>query len=132
LTEYAKELGIESHVHMPGIRIPFASVAEADVFVLPSLREGIPAALLEAMALRVPVIASSVGGVPEIVEDGVSGFLVRPGNWEEIADRVLDLLNDRNKRELFVANGRKVVAERFDVKKNVKKLEGIFLDLARG
>ena len=42
LTEYAKELGIESHVHMPGIRVPYASVAEADVFVLPSMREGVP------------------------------------------------------------------------------------------
>ena len=132
LIEYAKELGIESHVHMPGIRVPYTSVAAADVFVLPSLREGIPAALLEAMALRVPVIASSVGGVPEIVEDDVNGFLVSPGNWQEIADRILDLLNDRSKRELFVANGLKVVAEKFDVKKNVKKLEEIFLDLATG
>jgi glycosyltransferase involved in cell wall biosynthesis len=132
LIECAKELGIESHVHMPGIRVPYTSVAAADVFVLPSLREGIPAALLEAMALRVPVIASSVGGVPEIVEDDVNGFLVSPGNWQEIADRILDLLNDRSKRELFVANGLKVVAEKFDVKKNVKKLEEIFLDLATG
>lgn len=131
LAEYAKELGIGSHVHMPGIRVPYASVAEADVFVLPSLREGIPLALLEAMALKVPVIASSVGGIPEVVEDGKNGFLVRPGDWQQIAIRILDLLDDRNKRDIFVANGLKVVAEKFDVKKNVKKLEEMFLDLAR-
>lgn len=132
LTEYAKELGIESHVHMPGIRAPYASVAEADVFVLPSLTEGVPVALLEAMALRVPVIASNVGGVPEMIEDGRNGFLVRPGDWQEIADRIVDLLNDRNKREIFVASSLNVIAEKFDVKKNVKKLEGIFLDLVTG
>jgi glycosyltransferase involved in cell wall biosynthesis len=132
LTEYAKELGIESHVHMPGIRAPYASVAEADVFVLPSLTEGVPVALLEAMALRVPEIASNVGGVPEMIEDGRNGFLVRPGDWQEIADRIVDLLNDRNKREIFVASSLNVIAEKFDVKKNVKKLEGIFLDLVTG
>jgi glycosyltransferase involved in cell wall biosynthesis len=128
LTEYAKQLDIASHVHMPGIQVPYAPVAEADVFVLPSLREGVPTALLEAMALKVPVVASSVGGVPEVVEDGKTGFLVRPGDWQEIADRVVDLLNDRNKRELFVANSLRVVAEKFDIKKNVKKLEMLFSD----
>ena len=130
LTECAKELDIGSHVHMPGIRVPYVSMADADVFVLPSIREGIPIALLEAMALKVPVIASSVGGIPEVVEDGKNGFLVRPGDWHQIAIRILDLLDNRNKRETFVANSLKVVAGDFDIKKNIKKLEGLFLDLA--
>ena len=129
LSQLAKELGIESRVQMPGVRSPYASIADADVFVLPSLREGLPGALLEAMALKVPAIASSVGGVPEIIEDGKNGFLVRPGEWREIADRIVELLNDRTKRDLFAANGLKTVEEKFDVRKNGKKLEEVFLDL---
>ena len=113
---------------MPGTCVPYEQVAKSDVFVLPSLREGLPTALLEAMVLKTPAVASRIGGVPEVIEDGKNGLLVQPGDWQGIADRVIDLLNHRSKRELFAANGRKVVEERFDVKKNVKELEGVFLD----
>jgi glycosyltransferase involved in cell wall biosynthesis len=129
LTEYAEELGIRSHVHMPGIRIPYSAVSQADIFVLPSLREGMPGSLLEAMALKVPVIASSVGGVPEVVENGENGVLVAPGNWQEMVDRIVELLDDQSKRQVFASNAFKSVTEKFDIKKNVKKLERVFLDL---
>ena len=64
------------------------------------------------------------------MEDGKNGFLVKPGDWQGIADRILDLLSDSDKRDAFVVDSLKVVRETFDVKKNVKKLEAIFLDLA--
>ena len=131
LSEYAKQLGIESHVHMPGVRVPYFDVSQADIFVLPSLREGMPGALLEAMALKVPVIASNVGGVPEMVQDGVSGFLVTPGSWKEIGDRIMELLGDDSKRHIFAANAFTSVKEKFDIKRNVKTLEGVFWDLCR-
>jgi glycosyltransferase involved in cell wall biosynthesis len=94
---------------------------------MPSLREGIPAALLEAMALRVPVVASRAGGMPEIVEDGVNGYLVEPGNWREISERVLELLGNREKRALFAEKGSKTVRERFDVSRTVRELERVFV-----
>jgi len=130
LTAYAARLGIESHVYMPGIRSPYAAVSQADVFVLPSLREGMPGSLLEAMALKVPVIASSVGGVPEIVKDRENGFLVAPGDSRQIADRIVELLENRSKTLALAENGFKSVSEKFDIKTNVKKLQNLFLDSA--
>ena len=128
LAEYAKELGIEDNVHMPGVCVPYARVAEADLFVLPSIREGLPTAILEAMALKTPAIASSVGGIPEVIEDGKNGFLVRPREWEELARKILNLLNDRSKSELFAENSFGLIAEKFDIKENIKKLEALFSD----
>ena len=127
LERHAHELGIASHVRLPGICSPYQLVADSDVFVMPSLREGIPAALLEAMALRVPVVASRAGGMPEIVEDGVNGYLVEPGNWREISERVLELLGNREKRALFAEKGSKTVRERFDVSRTVRELERVFV-----
>jgi len=130
LERYASELGVGSHVSLPGVCSPYNLVVNADVFVLPSLREGIPAALLEAMALRVPVVASRVGGIPEILEDGESGFLVEPTDWQQLADRIIDLLDNEKKRESFAEKGASIVRDRFNVKKNVKELESVFFGMA--
>jgi glycosyltransferase involved in cell wall biosynthesis len=70
-----------------------------DVFVLPSLTEGTPMALLEAMAIGLPVIASDVGGVPELVENGVSGFLIPPGDSAALAEKLSTLCRNRSVRE---------------------------------
>jgi glycosyltransferase involved in cell wall biosynthesis len=66
----------------------------ADVFVLPTYAEGMPLSVIEAMAAGLPVITTAVGGIPELIEDGVEGFLIKPGDVEALADRLLRLVRD--------------------------------------
>jgi glycosyltransferase involved in cell wall biosynthesis len=107
-------------------------LGDADVFVLPSVptregkREGIPVALMEAMASCLPVVASDLSGIPELVESGVSGYLVSPGDHRDLA-RCLRLLsrNPRSRREMGIA-GRRRVRRHFDLKKNVARLAWLF------
>jgi glycosyltransferase involved in cell wall biosynthesis len=84
-----------------------------DIFVLPSLNEGIPMVLLEAMALSRPVVASRTGGVPEIIEDGKSGLLVEPGNPMAIAEAIESLIRQVKKADQLGINGRVRVTRNF-------------------
>jgi len=93
----ARELGISKQLHAVGAQeevIPLLSVS--DVFVLPSAQESFGLAALEAMACQVPVVASRVGGLPEVIEHGVSGFLHAPEAIEEMADSAVTLLTDKD------------------------------------
>jgi glycosyltransferase involved in cell wall biosynthesis len=84
-----------------------------DVFVLPSLNEGIPMALLEALALARPVVASRVGGIPEIIQHNISGVLTEPGNTYDVARQCLSLLGDRETARRLGIAGRERVEQRF-------------------
>jgi protein-tyrosine-phosphatase len=88
-------------------------MAAVDMFVLPSLHEESPTAILEAMALGKPVVATAVGGVPEIVQHGVTGLLVAPGDEAALADACVELALDRDHAQKLGAQGRRVVAEEF-------------------
>jgi colanic acid/amylovoran biosynthesis glycosyltransferase len=81
------------------------ALAGSHAMVVPSLREGIPVALMEAMGMRVPVIASRVGGVPELVRDGVTGLLVTPGDEAELARGIGRLIDDPELADRIAANG---------------------------
>lgn len=83
--------------------------SEASVFVLPSERESNPIVLLEAMASGKPIVATTVGGIPEIITDGLEGFLVEYGNHEELAKKILILLSDNNMREKMGNSGKQKV-----------------------
>jgi glycosyltransferase involved in cell wall biosynthesis len=87
--------------------------AAMDLFVFPSLWDGMPNALLEAMACGRPCIASAVGGIPEVVEDGVSGWLVSPADLDRFPDRVLDVLQDDATRDRVGRAARLRVAAAF-------------------
>jgi glycosyltransferase involved in cell wall biosynthesis len=90
--------------------------ANAAVCVLPSQWENLPYTCLEAMASNTVVVASKNGGMSEIIEDGISGFLVSPEDTQSISDCVLRLLNDKDLRERMGKNARSTVRERFDTK----------------
>ncbi|MHA1594058.1 MAG: glycosyltransferase family 4 protein [Candidatus Baldrarchaeia archaeon] len=102
LVDLVRRLGLERHVIFEGARdhveIP-DYMAKADIFVLPSLSEGLPNVLLEAMAMGLPIVATHVGGVPEVVIDGVNGFLVSPGDIKGLAEKICLLLEDDDLRE---------------------------------
>jgi glycosyltransferase involved in cell wall biosynthesis len=90
-------------------------LADADVFVLSSRSEGMPLSILEAMAVGLPVVASSVGGIPELVRDGETGRLVPPGNEEALAAALRETLSDPELRARLGAAGRQRVMEHFSV-----------------
>jgi glycosyltransferase involved in cell wall biosynthesis len=98
-----------------------------DIFVLPSLWEGMSIALLEAMASGVPVIATNVGSNPEVVTNGINGFIVPPKDSKSLADKMGELLVDSRKATDMGFQGRTIVKEYFGIDRLVKKHEELYL-----
>jgi glycosyltransferase involved in cell wall biosynthesis len=94
-----------------------------DVFVLPSLTEGTPMALLEAMAGGIPVIASAVGGVPQVIKQGKNGLLIEPGRTEEIHKAVLDLYNNEQMRENLSRAAEETIKQNYSVQQWIRSVE---------
>jgi len=103
-----------------------ALVASFDTYVLPSLWEGLPLALLEASAQGLPIIASAVGGNPEVVEHGVNGFLVPPRDPKALADHLLRIYRDPELRQEMRRNNLKKFAERFSMDAMIRSYVGLF------
>jgi len=95
---------------------------ETDVFVLPSFAEGVPVSLMEAMAAGVPVVTTQIAGVSELVENGVSGYLVPPGDGITLADRIKTLLTEPQLRTKFGAAGRTKIEKEFNLNHEVARL----------
>ena len=129
LKTLAEELGLKANVIFVGSianELVPDYLAASDVFVLPSLSEGFPVVSLEAMAAGLPIIATRVRGIPSIVTEGVNGFLVKPRDASEIADRVLLILGDAELRQTISENNSRK-ARRFDWNKIVGDLEKVYL-----
>lgn len=94
-----------------------------DIFVLPSVKEGFPWAVIEAMAAKLPVVATNVGAVPEIIEDGKNGFVVNPGHPEKIAEKIQNLLNNDRLRQEFGIQAHQTVLFKFELDKMIKCIE---------
>ena len=99
---------------------------DADVFCLPSFAEGIPVVLMEAMALGRPVVTTRIAGIPELVEDGVSGLLVAPGHVEELVEALEALATDPERRRELGERGRERVLAEFDVNRSARRLRDLF------
>jgi len=106
-------------------------VAALDVFVLPSISEGIPMALLEALALERPAVASAVGGVPEIVVDRTNGLLVEPRHPRALADACLALARNRTWAQMLGIRGRRTVESSFSSERNGAALAAMYRDVVR-
>ena len=103
-----------------------AITADLTVAVLPSLREAQGISILEAMARRRPVVASAVGGIPEVITSGVDGILVPPADPSALADAVRSLLGDASLRERIGEAGYRTVADRFSIDAQVKRIEAVY------
>ena len=124
VTSRIKHLGLEEHVHLLGWRAGASRLmAAADVVTLTSRWEGAPYALLEAMAWSRPVVATAVNGCPEIVIDGVTGFVVPPADTASWAKGVVDLLNDPAGATRMGQQGRLRVEEEFDLQQMTARIE---------
>lgn len=129
LEELSRRLGISGKVVFSGARDDVPELMQAmDILVLTSLNEGLGRVILEAMACGVPVVASSVGGVPEIVVHEETGLLVPPADPRSTADAILKLLNDPYKAQLLSRKGRER-AKLFDIKAMVKRTEEVYRKL---
>ncbi len=105
-------------------------MASSDVFVLPSLSEGFPIVILEAMASGLPIVATKVRGLPEIFKDGQNGFLVEPRNPEKIAEKILLILNDEELSKRISKNNLEEV-KKYDWKIVIDKLENIYFNIIK-
>jgi glycosyltransferase involved in cell wall biosynthesis len=125
-----EELGIGKSVLMPGFREDVPRVLNTlDVFVFPSLQEALGTAILEALAMRRAVVASRVGGIPEIIEDGKTGFLIGSENPSAIAERVIQLLKNPVLRLQMGDQGRQFVETHYDQRLMVRRLEDLYREL---
>ena len=127
LQDEARELGISDRVRFLGFRDDAAAVLQAlDLFVLPSLSEGLPLAVLEAMAAAKPVVATAVGGNLEVVVDGQTGYLVPPRDPSALASRILALLRDRPLAHGYGAAGRQRVLQQFSLVRMVAAYQELY------
>ncbi len=102
----------------------------ADMFAIPSLIEGLPWVIFEAMDAGIPVIGGDTGGIPEQIEDGINGFLVKPGDWQSLSKKIQQLTVDKNCRERFVQNSYRVL-ERFSLKQMVEETVKVYYALVK-
>ncbi|MFN2315435.1 MAG: glycosyltransferase family 4 protein [Gemmatimonadales bacterium] len=99
--------------------------------VLPTHTEGLPLVILEAMAAGCPVVATRVGGIPEMIEDNVTGFLHEPGNAEQLFNGVYRLLTDAGTRDRIIAAGQELVRDRFSYQRYGSTMGAVFARFAR-
>jgi len=122
--------GFDDRFRLLGYREDAASVlAACDVFVLASLYEGLPLALMEALALGLPVVATAVGGVPEWVSHGVEGLLVPPARPDLLADALINVVDDPKLRRRL-ADGAALRGEQLDIRIAARRIEGIYREVA--
>jgi N-acetyl-alpha-D-glucosaminyl L-malate synthase BshA len=123
----AREVGISSRVEALGAQEDvIAILSAADLFLLPSAQESFGLAAAEAMACEVPVVASRVGGLPEVIDDGVTGFLHAPDDLEGMAESAIRLLRDPALHRQIAAAARRSITERFCVDRVVPMYEAYY------
>jgi len=124
--------GMQDCIHLPGYRSDVIDYYHAmDVFVLSSIREGLPNVLLEAMALEVPVVATAVAGVPSLVQHEHSGLMVEPGDLRALGEALKRMLLDAQLRCRLAAAGRHAVTTDFTFSARMAKVRAVFDELLK-
>jgi len=104
----------------------------ADIFVLPSYSEGFPVVVLEAMAGKLPIVTTPVGALPEVFDDGLNGFFIQPGDYRDLADKMIRLVTDSETRTRTGQYNFEYVSENFDIDVIAGKLGDIFSEMTNG
>jgi len=132
LRNLAHGLKIADHMHIVGFQDPVQPfLASLDLYVHPALMEGFGIAVVEAMAMAKAVVATTTGGLPEVVMQGETGLLVSPGNVESLAAAVVSLLKDKARREQMGRSGKTRVHERFSLGASVAQVEQLYGEVLR-
>jgi colanic acid/amylovoran biosynthesis glycosyltransferase len=132
LQRLVDELGLSDRVHLVGAKSQdevIEALQESDMLFSPSLAEALPVSLMEAQAVGLPVLATQVGSVDQIVENGISGYLVAPGDVEAMRRRLGDLMDRREDRARMGRLGRRHVEENFDIERLNDRLVCIYTEL---
>lgn len=131
LKEMIKKYGLQSKVFLLGSilysEVP-GYVASADIFIRPSLAEGFGNVFVEAMAAGAAVIGTPVGGIPDFLEDGVTGLFCEPGNPKSIAEKIKRLIDDKNLAQKLIDNGLKMVKEKYTWSSIAKRVREVYLE----
>lgn len=133
LKSLVQSLGMGDRVHFLGFRSDVAELLRLfDLFVLSSTEEGISLTLIEAMAAGLPIVATRVGGNPEVVTDGETGILVESGRPAELASALESLLRDPDTRRRMGQRGREIAMQRFDIERLVDEYQAIYTEVGPG
>jgi glycosyltransferase involved in cell wall biosynthesis len=128
--QLVKRLGLEEKIHFQAFRQDVPDIlSAADIFVLPSMWEGLPIGLLEAMAMRKAVIGTRVDGTREVVQDGVNGLMVEPGDVDALAAAIVRLVKDRGLRESLSVRAEETVRHRYNAAAMTREIENIYLKI---
>ena len=132
LEKAVEEKGLKNYVIFTGFRADIPEItAIFDLAVLASFFEGLGRVLLEAMVLGKPVVASRVGGIPEVVIEGVNGFLVSPDDPQALARQIVKLLKDEDLRRRMGQAGKRMIDERFSAKRMVGDIVNVYEELLK-
>lgn len=127
-----KSKGIDSHVHFAGFQANVKPYLEdMDIFLMTSDYEGLPVSLLEAMSMSIVPVSTNVGGISEVVKDGVNGFLVKKGDKDQLLNKILYLIDNKTELVRLKNEARKTIVERYSIEKMCKDLEKIYLNMKR-
>jgi glycosyltransferase involved in cell wall biosynthesis len=127
LIRQAEQYGLDAHIKFLGYRQDISSLLQiSTIMALPSLREGLSIALIEASACYLPIVASNVGGIPEVVENGVSGILVPPGDDKALAKSILNLLDSPDLQLSMGQAGRRIATNCFSSKILSEKIAHLY------
>jgi glycosyltransferase involved in cell wall biosynthesis len=125
----ARQLGLQDTVAFAGAvgqDQVHSSLDHADIMVLPSFAEGLPVVLMEAMAKEVPCISTRIMGIPELIQDGLNGFLAPASDWRTLADKMELLIGNPELRATFGRNGRHAVVEGYDIHSSGRAMHELF------
>lgn len=131
LEELVRTLGVQDRVRFCGMMSDIPDqLRELDIFILSSHREGRPTSIMEAMASGLPVVASRVGSIPDLVESGETGLLVEPGDAAGLAEAIAVLLGEEGKRRQFGAEARRVAVADLSLHRMVREYASFYFGLA--
>jgi glycosyltransferase involved in cell wall biosynthesis len=133
LRQRIAQAGLIQHVRMLGFRHDLVNVYRSlDIFVIPSVEaDTIPQVVIEALAMELPVISTTVGSIPDVVQDGVTGFVVPPRNADALANRILRLLDDPTLRVAMGRCGRALVEREYVLSRMLDRLEAVYEEVGR-
>jgi len=132
LKEFVKNEGLEEHIRFLGYKSNIAELLTIiDIVVIPSLQESFGMTALEAMAMKVPVVATEVGGLPESIENGKTGILVPPKDVESLSGAIKYMIEHPEIRRKMGEEGGRRVEERFSLKANIEKTEDLYLEVLK-
>lgn len=130
LEQQVKDAGLCGRFLLPGFHKDIHAIFNViDIFILPSFTEGLPNVALEAFANKKPVVATAVGGTPEVMKDGISGFLTRPDDADLMASHILTLANDQDLREQMGGAGYEHIKTNFSFATQTAEYERLYVDI---